>query len=110
MLMAKAPASRTHRPVVDDRLAQKRTSAGSSDTDVKEFTVIPAGSDPARQVTTLTPVAKWLSTWRRGRCPVLMVVLITLIERCTAHLVIRPARMPKRLDWHGPFRKPNRQA
>src|SRR5262245_62648876 len=42
------------------------TSAGSSDTDEKAFTVIPAGFPPSNVVTTLMPVAKWPMTWRNS--------------------------------------------
>ncbi len=64
MLTQKAPASRT-RGHVDDRVAmQTATKGGSSETDVNELTARPRGSPPTEAVTTVTPVAKWPSTWR----------------------------------------------
>ena len=52
--------------VRDVRAIQTETSAGSSETDVKEFAVSPMGSSPASAATAVTPVGKAPKT-RRSR-------------------------------------------
>jgi hypothetical protein len=50
--------------VVELLAAQKSTSGGSSETDVKELHAIPTGSVPSCAVTTVMPVAKCPRTVR----------------------------------------------
>src|ERR1700761_3352446 len=62
---ANAPLSSTVWWIAADWFTQTSTSGGDSETEVNEFAVMPQGvSRPAQS--TVTPVAKRLSTWRSG--------------------------------------------
>jgi hypothetical protein len=72
MFTQNVAAARRLGQVAEDRATQKATSGGSSDTDVKELTDRPRGWPPDRQVTTVTPVAKWPRTWRYRASSILL--------------------------------------
>src|SRR5688500_3578989 len=65
MFTQKPSASRMRAQLVDELAGQKRTSGGSSDNEVNDCTVRPAGSPSAMAVTTATPLQKWPRTWRK---------------------------------------------
>src|SRR5438309_1135591 len=67
------------------------TSAGSSDTDEKALTVMPAGSSPSSVVTTLTPVAKWPMTSRNRSGPGCIVASLR-VDRPGALRAIQPSQ------------------
>lgn len=66
-LTTKPPDSWTTGSSLEERCRQMSTSGGSSETEVKEFTVVPEASCPAPEVMTVTPVAKFPHTSRRAR-------------------------------------------
>ena len=61
----KWPARWIRGQVLDVFAAQKSTSGGSSDTEVKEFAAIPTGSPSSIAVMTVMPVAKCPRTDRK---------------------------------------------
>src|SRR4029078_2975177 len=65
-LTAYLPARRTMGVMNRLRSSATMTRAGSTDTDEKALTVIPAGCSPSKVVTTLIPVAKWPMTCRKS--------------------------------------------
>lgn len=67
MVTAKLPAARTDGHVVELNAAHSATSGGSSDTEVKELTAIPAGPSGVRAVISTTPVVNRPRTSRNER-------------------------------------------
>ena len=66
-LTTNAPCERTARRVRLARSKQTSTSGGSSDSDVTALAVVPTGSPSSHiDVTTVTPVAKWLIACRNS--------------------------------------------
>jgi hypothetical protein len=67
MFTAKRPALRMRDQVSELRAGQNETSGGSSETDVSELMIKPAGSPPGAAVTKATPVANRPSASRNER-------------------------------------------
>ena len=65
MLTQNRPASLDARPAGRRLPAQKPTSGGSSEIEKNEPTARPTGGRPSAAVTTVTPVGKCPSTWRK---------------------------------------------
>jgi len=97
MLTAKPSARRSDGHVDEFRSAQKLTSGGTSETELKLFTASPCGVPARSAATTTTPVAKRPSTARKtprptlpdasspGAGPVGMYsVLLTVVEELQA--------------------------
>jgi hypothetical protein len=64
-LIANAQCERIAASVWLDRSRQTSRSGGDSDTELTALTVVPTGApSDAREVTTVTPVAKCPSAWR----------------------------------------------
>jgi hypothetical protein len=67
MFTPKRPARRIRDHVSELRDGQNESRGGSSDTEVSEFTINPAGSPSGAAVTNATPVANLPSASRKER-------------------------------------------